>query len=62
MYAVSVTYLSPVVSTAWGIFLNEKISTVMIISISVILTGVYLITRAGAKVLKRSEFKVPDAT
>jgi drug/metabolite transporter (DMT)-like permease len=54
MYAVSVTYLSPVVSTGWGIFLNETIRPVMIVSISVILAGVYLITRGREKVLKRS--------
>lgn len=62
MYAVSVTYLSPVVSTGWGILLSETISPVMIISISVILTGVYLITRARVKVTKGREFKGADAT
>jgi len=49
MYAVSVTYLSPVVSTAWGVVLHEAVSIIMIISISVILAGVYIITRAGRK-------------
>jgi drug/metabolite transporter (DMT)-like permease len=58
MYAVSVTYLSPVVSTGWGIFLSESVSSVMIISISVVLTGVYLITRSARKSLKKSEIRV----
>jgi len=62
MYAVSVTYLSPVVSTGWGIFINETIRPVMIVSISVILAGVYLITRGREKVLKRSGLQGPDAT
>lgn len=47
MYAISVTYLSPVVSTAWGFILNETIRVTMIISICVILAGVYIITRSG---------------
>jgi len=49
MYAVSVTYLSPVVSTGWGIFLNEKIRATMVFSISLILLGVYFINRAKRK-------------
>src|SRR5512133_864397 len=49
MYAVSVTYLSPVVSTGWGIFLHESVKVSMIISICIILAGVYIITRPGNK-------------
>jgi drug/metabolite transporter (DMT)-like permease len=54
MYAVSTTYLSPVVSTAWGFFLGESVSMVMIISICVILAGVYIITRAGIRQKKKA--------
>ena len=54
MYAVSVTYLSPVISTSWGFLLNEAIRATMLISISMILTGVYIITRAGQKEQKKA--------
>lgn len=49
MYAVSVTYLSPVVSTAWGFILHEQVTVSMIVSIGIILLGVYIITRAARK-------------
>ena len=58
MYAVSTTYLSPVVSTAWGFFLGENISIVMIISICIILAGVYIITRSG---LRQKKKVLPEA-
>ncbi len=51
MFAVSVTYLSPVVSTLWGLVLHESIKSTMIISIIIILTGVYIITRQSRKEL-----------
>lgn len=54
MYAVTTTYLSPVVSTGWGFFLGETVSIVMIISICVILAGVYIITRAGIRQNKKT--------
>lgn len=62
MYAVSVTYLSPVVSTGWGFFLHESVRLSMIISISVILAGVYIITRAGNKNNKNQAFRKGHAT
>jgi len=62
MYAVSVTYLSPVVSTGWGFFLHESVRLSMIISISVILAGVYIITRAGNKNHKNQAFRKGHAT
>ncbi len=42
VYAVSVTYLSPIISTLWGISDGESISPFIIISVICILTGVYL--------------------
>jgi drug/metabolite transporter (DMT)-like permease len=54
MYAISVTYLSPVISTAWGFILNETVSLIMIISICIILAGVYIITRAGIREKKKT--------
>jgi len=42
VYAVSVTYLVPVVSTLWGFADGENITFFMIISVICILTGVYL--------------------
>jgi drug/metabolite transporter (DMT)-like permease len=62
MYAVSVTYLSPVVSTGWGFFLHESVRLSMIISISVILAGVYIITRAGNKNHKNPALREDHAT
>ncbi len=62
MYAVSVTYLSPVVSTGWGFFLHESVRVSMIISITVILAGVYIITRAGNKNQKNKVLKEDHAT
>lgn len=62
MYAVSVTYLSPVVSTGWGLFLHESVRVSMIISISVILAGVYIITRAGNRNQKNQALREEHAT
>ena len=62
MYAVSVTYLSPVVSTGWGIFLHESVKVSMIISIGIILSGVYIITRTGNKDPKKLVLQGDSAT
>ncbi|MBN1387707.1 MAG: DMT family transporter [Bacteroidales bacterium] len=42
VYAVSVTYLAPLVSTLWGFADGENITLFMIISVICILAGVYL--------------------
>lgn len=42
VYAVSVTYLAPIVSTMWGFADGENITFFMIISVICILAGVYL--------------------
>ncbi len=42
VFAVSVTYLSPLVSTLWGVIDGEKIGPFMIISVLCILAGVYM--------------------
>jgi len=42
VYAVSVTYLAPIVSTLWGFADGEHITLFMIISVICILAGVYL--------------------
>ncbi|MEA1887904.1 MAG: DMT family transporter [Bacteroidota bacterium] len=45
VYAVSVTYLAPLVSTMWGFADGENITLFMIISVICILAGVYLTIR-----------------
>lgn len=43
LFASSVTYLIPIVAIFWGVFDGEEISIRQIISIFVILTGVYIL-------------------
>ena len=45
IFAVSVTYLAPIVSTLWGLVDAESITSFMIISVICILFGVYLTIR-----------------
>jgi len=45
VYAVTVTYLAPLVSTLWGFYDGESITPFMIISVICILAGVYLTIR-----------------
>lgn len=54
VYAVSVTYLAPLISTLWGFADGENITPFMIISVICILTGVYLTIRP------RKTIKIPD--
>ncbi len=42
VYAVSVTYLAPIIATLWGFADGENITLFMIISVICILAGVYL--------------------
>ncbi len=54
VFASMVTYFIPVISTLWGIADNESFAPSMLISVTVILTGVYLINRTGFKKYIRS--------
>ena len=55
VYAVSVTYLAPLVSTLWGYADGENITVFMIISVFCILTGVYLTIRKQKNDKSRKE-------
>jgi drug/metabolite transporter (DMT)-like permease len=54
VFASMVTYFIPVISTLWGIADNESFVPSMLISVTVILTGVYLINRTGFRKYIRS--------
>lgn len=54
VFASMVTYFIPVISTLWGIADNEIFVPSMLISVTVILTGVYLINRTGIRKFVRS--------
>ena len=45
LFASSVTYIIPIFAILWGMFDGEKFSTVQIISMIVVLTGVYLVNK-----------------
>lgn len=45
LFASTVTYMMPVVSTLWGIYYNELIGLIQIISLCLILLGVLLVRR-----------------
>ncbi len=49
VFASMVTYFIPVISTLWGIADNESFAPSMLVSVAVILTGVYLINRTGLR-------------
>ena len=50
-FSASVTYLIPIVAILWGVFDGEVISIRQIISIAVILLGIYLINRKKESVI-----------
>jgi drug/metabolite transporter (DMT)-like permease len=54
VFASMITYFIPVISTLWGIADNESFAPSMLVSVVVILTGVYLINRTGLKKYIRS--------
>jgi drug/metabolite transporter (DMT)-like permease len=54
VFASMVTYFIPVISTLWGIADNESFAPSMLVSVVVILTGVYLINRTGLRKYSRS--------
>ena len=43
-----VAYFIPIVATLWGLLDNERLAPNMVVSVALILTGVYLINRPGA--------------
>ncbi len=45
LFSSSVTYLIPIVAILWGLFDGEEVSTRQMLSIGVILLGVYLVNR-----------------
>jgi drug/metabolite transporter (DMT)-like permease len=49
VFASMVTYFIPIISTIWGIADNEKFTPSMLFSVIIILTGVYIINRAGIR-------------
>ncbi len=49
VFASMVTYFIPVISTLWGIADNESFAPSMLVSVTVILTGVWLINRTGLR-------------
>ena len=55
VYATSVTYLAPVISTAWGFTDGENITLFMIISVICILAGVYLTIQRNNKAKKKQQ-------
>ncbi len=50
IFASLVTYLIPIVAILWGLFDGEKISILQIISMVVILLGVYIVNRTNSKI------------
>ena len=47
VFASMTTYFIPIVATFWGLSDNERLTSTMLISVLLILAGVYLINRAG---------------
>jgi len=45
IFASSVTYLIPIVAILWGVFDGEKVTLIHLISVAVILSGVYLVNK-----------------
>jgi len=55
IFAVSVTYLAPIIAALWGIIDGESITSFMIISVFCILSGVYLTNRNQVKRNKKGD-------
>ncbi len=52
VFAVTVTYMIPIVATFWGILDNESLSSSMVVSVAGIMAGVYLVNK-GARQSRR---------
>ena len=48
LFASTVTYMMPVVSTLWGLYFNEPIGLIQIASLSLILLGILLVRKFNA--------------
>ncbi|MBK7133181.1 MAG: DMT family transporter [Bacteroidales bacterium] len=57
IFGATVTYFIPIVATIWGFLDNEQFSYSMLISVSVIFIGVYIINRPAflMRLVKRNE-------
>jgi len=51
VFASSVTYLIPIVASIWGLIDNEPLTSFMIVSVVLILAGVYLATLRKRKII-----------
>ncbi len=54
VFGSMVTYFIPIVSTLWGLADNERFTSSMLISVAVILAGVYIINRTAIKNILRT--------
>jgi len=54
VFGSMVTYFIPIVSTIWGFADNERFTSSMLISVAVILAGVYIINRSAIKNILRT--------
>jgi len=54
VFGSMVTYFIPIVSTLWVIADNERFTSSMLISVAVILAGVYIINRSAIKNILRT--------
>ncbi len=54
VFGSMVTYFIPIVSTLWGFADNERFTSSMLISVAVILAGVYIINRSAIKNILRT--------
>ena len=45
IFSSSVTYLIPIVAILWGVFDGEKVTLTHLISVMIILSGVYLVNK-----------------
>ncbi len=54
VFGSMVTYFIPIVSTLWGLADNERFTSSMLISVAVILAGVYIINRSSIKNILRT--------
>jgi len=57
VFGSMVTYFIPIISTLWGVADNEEFTASMIVSVVVILAGVYIINRASLRkfILRKNE-------
>jgi drug/metabolite transporter (DMT)-like permease len=54
VFGSMVTYFIPIVSTIWGFADNERFTSSMLISVAIILAGVYIINRSAIKNILRT--------